>query len=499
MVSHRTLSLAGRLHTLARRLRWQHVLRAACWGVLLGTALAIVILVAGYALAVRVQLLATLVFASVLVAWIVGGLSREPDLRALARTVDERAGLKDRTLSALAFARKQRRTACEELELADAVAALEKLVASEVLPLRLPRIAPLSAVAVLVLAITLSISLRERPVAAQPPAALPEVLQAAEQVRSELATLRREARELKEPELEDLVEELEKLVQRMERPGVDVREALATLSELQHNLARQRAKYMQALAEPVLTELADVFADSGTFQATAAALKKKDYAKAARELQKQRNAPPPQEASRLAKRLSKVAKAAARQGASDLEGAITELTDALQSTAKDRDAKFAKACRGLGRCLGRRAKLGRLCSKLSAACRAVGLCKGQCAGRRSGGPKRPAAKSERPSSSWGRGVAGNLNGEPTRLDAAKKLELLTGMQGEGPSERELSSTPEGQQQASRAYREQFEQYLRMSQEVLESEPIPLGQRELIRRYFELIRPRAPEASEPARP
>ena len=116
-----------------------------------------------------------------------------------------------------------------------------------------------------------------------------------------------------------------------------------------------------------------------------------------------------------------------------------------------------------------------------------------CSGK-SGGKKGPGSPSDRPSSNWGLGVAGNLNGEPTRLDAAKRLEQLTGMQGDGPSERQLSSTPEGRQQATRDYREVYQQYLRMSQAVLESEPIPLGQRELIRRYFELIRPPGPDSS-----
>ena len=44
------------------------------------------------------------------------------------------------------------------------------------------------------------------------------------------------------------------------------------------------------------------------------------------------------------------------------------------------------------------------------------------------------------------------------------------------------------QHASRGYREAYQKYRKMSEAVLEGEAIPLGQRQMIRKYFELIRP-----------
>jgi hypothetical protein len=97
-------------------------------------------------------------------------------------------------------------------------------------------------------------------------------------------------------------------------------------------------------------------------------------------------------------------------------------------------------------------------------------------------------KSNRPSQQFGKSTSGNINGEKTRLESPRNMQEITGTPGEGPSEFETSSSPEGREQARRKYRESFEKYQKLSEAVLDSEPIPLGHRQTIRRYFELIRP-----------
>jgi hypothetical protein len=57
---------------------------------------------------------------------------------------------------------------------------------------------------------------------------------------------------------------------------------------------------------------------------------------------------------------------------------------------------------------------------------------------------------------------------------------------------ETVRSTEGREQAGRTYRDVYEKYQKESQAVLDSEPIPLGHRETIRRYFELIRPQKAE-------
>jgi hypothetical protein len=102
-------------------------------------------------------------------------------------------------------------------------------------------------------------------------------------------------------------------------------------------------------------------------------------------------------------------------------------------------------------------------------------------------------KSDKPTSNWGMGISGNTDGDRTKLDSARQREQVQGEMGEGASETETTHMPEGRQTAARAYREQYQKYRRMTEAALDSEPIPLGQRQTIRRYFELIRPQGDEA------
>ncbi len=85
-------------------------------------------------------------------------------------------------------------------------------------------------------------------------------------------------------------------------------------------------------------------------------------------------------------------------------------------------------------------------------------------------------------------TSGNVLGDKTKLQANRKVEEITGNPGEGPSEMETTHSPEGKQQAARAYKDNYQKYKKMSEDVLDSEPIPLGHRQTIRKYFELIRP-----------
>ena len=91
------------------------------------------------------------------------------------------------------------------------------------------------------------------------------------------------------------------------------------------------------------------------------------------------------------------------------------------------------------------------------------------------------------------GISGNTDGDSTKLDSARKREQVQGQMGEGASETETTHMPEGRQTAARTYREQYQKYRRMTEAALNSEPIPLGHRQTIRRYFELIRPQGDEA------
>ena len=101
--------------------------------------------------------------------------------------------------------------------------------------------------------------------------------------------------------------------------------------------------------------------------------------------------------------------------------------------------------------------------------------------------KRPY-KSTSPSSTFGAETSGNVQGEKTNLLGQRNNVDITGTPGEGPSDVETTASPEARQQARRGYKDVYKKYRKMSDAVLDSEAIPLGHRQTIRRYFELIRP-----------
>src|SRR5438552_18213403 len=99
-----------------------------------------------------------------------------------------------------------------------------------------------------------------------------------------------------------------------------------------------------------------------------------------------------------------------------------------------------------------------------------------------------------PSRKWGRATSGNIDGENTKLASRRNDQQLTGTPGaEGDSEVETTATPEARQQASREYQEKYQKFKKESEAVLEAEPIPLGHRQTVKKYFELIRPSSNDA------
>ena len=64
--------------------------------------------------------------------------------------------------------------------------------------------------------------------------------------------------------------------------------------------------------------------------------------------------------------------------------------------------------------------------------------------------------------------------------------------GTGDSDIETEQGTEEEQEAVRQYRRNADKYEALNESVLESESIPPGHRQTIRRYFEMIRPNAGE-------
>ncbi len=401
-----------------------------------------------------------------------------------AVAVDRHYQLKDRSATALEFLRKSGTGELHRLQIADAVQHLASVEPRQVVPLHWPRVLPYAVAALAFAAVLLAWPFRVAELQAGPAEPLPQIVAEAERIQEALQDLEEVARQEENKELEKLVEQLRQKADEMKQPGVDEREALAKLSEMMAAIQAQQAQYNVAIVDGQLQSLGAAMSAATALEGAGKALQESKLEKAAQELEKLED---PQldrkEAKTVEEKLKQVAKEMGDVGLGQLSAAVSDFGESL----KGGKSKISKAIKVLAKEVNNQARRRRINDLLTAEldrlkegkcnCQANSLVKG----------KRPY-KSTSPSSTFGAETSGNVEGEKTKLLGQRNQVDITGTPGEGPSDVETTASPEARQQARRGYRETYQKYRKMSEAVLDSEPIPLGHRQTIRRYFELIRP-----------
>ncbi len=486
----------GSLRPVRRRQLGMLLVRAAAWGLLVGS-------VGGVYLGVM-RLVGRPVPPALTLAFLVGGpvlgaiigALRGRSFGAAASAVDAYYGLKDRASTALEFLDKAEPTALHTLQVADAEAHLGRVQAREVAPFRLPRTLAYAG-SLLVLALTLLLW----PVApahranAGPAAPLANIIAEAEKIAEDFKAIEELAKSERSPELEKLVKELMDKTEEMKQPGVDLKEALAKLSEMQAAIAAEQAKYNVGLVDGQLQSLGAAMQAAQATDAAGQALQDGKFDQAAKEFEKL-DTPPvdKKETKSLDEKLKEAAKQMGDVGLGQMGGATSEMADGVTSGDK---SKFRKATKTLANLTKGHAGRRRIKQLLDMELDALDESKaGECNSEFAIRGKKPQ-KSTSPSNNWGATTSGNVLGDKTKLQANRKVEEITGQPGDGPSEMETTHSPEGKQKAARAYKESYDKYKKMSEDVLDSEPIPLGHRQAIRRYFESIRPSGEAATNTA--
>lgn len=493
------------LTPVRRRQRWQVALHGAVRG-LLGAAVAGILVglwkfAAGQAVTWQ---LATGILATGPVVGAIAGLLLRRSWQQAALAVDGHYGLKDRTVTALEFLDKEGGSAFHELQLAEATSHLETVDAKDVVPFRTPN---QSKWAVLTAALAIGSLLwpltpnQVEATTEQPPG----IAEAAEIIEQQIEELEQFAEERETEEIKQLVEELQAELDELREPETDVKDALATISEMQAKLAEQQQQYNTALVDSQMNSLSEALESVESFRAAAAEMKAGQYDQAADELeklQKQEDHDLQRSESRAAgEKLDEVAALMKKSGQSELSESVSELSQGCKSQDS---GKICEGCKGLSKGLKKHGLRKSLVSLLQNKLDRLSECKSMCKGgacRKCGSSackggnckKNSLAEGESPDSknasqSWGKGSHGKIDGDKTQLAGARQLQEITGQAGDGPSEYEVSNSPEGKEQSRRQYKQAYDKYQKMSEAVLESEPIPLGQRQVIRRYFELIRP-----------
>ena len=463
------------------------MIRGMSKGLLFGAAAALVIAIA------RMTMLPTMHWGWPLGIVLVGGAAgllagmlRRSDERSAARLVDQHYGLKDRSITSLQFDRERvsKPDPVRALQLADADQQLRRVDPVECVPITMPShgrwIAGLMAATAMLLIVG---SWNAPRVEARSilPLAKTQSVDLRETMLDELEEL---AQQQQDPELEALVEELSKQLDAMESESLDEADLLATLSEMEQSLAEARESLQLEMTDTMMKALAAAMKPSDAMNQAAKALEAEQYDEASEKLSaidpaaigdKERRAV----ADNLKKMLSKLKPA--QQG--QLSDSIGELAEGLDSKnlseCKKCLSKLASACKKQGQCK----KIGNcMACQLNRLAQCKGACRGQC-------ESNSVAKSDSPSQKAGRGASGNpLGDQATKIDSVRNEQQLTGQQSEGESETEILQAPEGEQNAIRQYTAKYNKFKREAEAVLNSEPLPMGHRETVRKYFEAIRP-----------
>jgi hypothetical protein len=409
-----------------------------------------------------------------------------------ARLIDVNCKLKDRATTALQFSGLANRTDIQELQLADARSHLSQVDPRIARPIVAPKSTIWAAMACagLIACCMLPRTQSLATVASEPLLVVSEQASVLEETMvAELETL---SNEEKSPELEELVQELKEMLEELKAPDVDQRDALSKLSEMQFAITEAVKQLDVAQIDAQLQQLAEAMKASDSMKAAAQSMEDGKYERAATELEKMDTSTMTRkDRDAVVANMKKLSQNLGKGKKGELSDAIKEMTEGLEeseeSKCKDGQCKAAGVCKKqstkkkIGECLS--CQLNRLSE-----CK--GCCQGQC-----DKPGSRVAKTQSPSSNWNKGVSNSPTGdEMTSLESQRKQENITGMAGDGPSEREVTSTPEAEQDASRAYADKYVEFRKKMEEVIDSEPLPLGHRETVRRYFESIRPTNEQSS-----
>jgi hypothetical protein len=409
-------------------------------------------------------------------------------LREAAVSIDRRCGLKDRVATALGFITQSHHdTPIRKLQIADAAKHIARIDPAQVVPIRAPK--PwywglgLTAAAVVVGLLTAP---QQQAVAT----VIVNDVVAAQALRmaDELEELKQFNEQITDPEVEELLQELAKKIEELKQPGVDPKEALAKLSEMETALQEKQAHLADQNIESSLKEVGEALALAEPLATAGQALSQGNMEEAAEELAKLEMPELDRKTERaVTEKLNQQAK---QNPASGSQRKLREATGQVSQGLSQGDrSKFKDGMQGLAgeaRKQGQRKKLSDLLRKQ---CQCLSECKGECEGE----CKNNAEGNKKGGKNWGLGRSGNEPGDKTpKLKTGEQMKLTGQESPTGESDAETLSSLEQEQSAVRQYREQMKKYEQLAESALDAEPIPLGHRQTIRRYFELIRPQNAE-------
>ena len=434
------------------------------------------------------------VVAAVLSPVIVAGcvaIVRSTTMQLAARTIDNQCGLKDRTQTALQFlASKADDSALRRLQIEDAGNHLLCVNPVAVAPIRAPKTWGWGILMAVIACLLSFFSGQPKRIHA---ATEINMVIAAQADRAEigLQELKQFQQEQHDPELDKILKEVARQLTDLKTPGLDPKEALARLSQMEAALQKIQQQVAEASVEAELQEAGEALTLADAMAVAGQAMANGEMEKAAEELSNL-------ELPELDRKTEKAIGEALEQiQNSKSEGSKKQnLKESLKKVAEgmssgDRN-KFQDGMKGLAGECRKQGQKNKLSDLLKKQCQCLSECKSECESE--GRAQAQAQSNQKNGLKAGTGST-NLNGDKTtRQKTGREINLKGEDSGSGDSdiETEQGTEEEQEQEAVRQYRQNVDKYEALNESVLESESIPPGHRQTIRRYFEMIRPIAGE-------
>lgn len=411
--------------------------------------------------------------------------------RNAAAAIDKACNLKDRTETALQFSQTaddSASAALRRLQLADAEEHAASIQPTQVVPIEYPKLWPV-AIAMTIAAVLLT-AFSGPPTDLAAAEVTNEVVdQQADRLEDGLEELKTLQEQQPDPELDQLVKDLQQMIEQLKEPGVDPKEALAKLSEMEASLQQMQQQLTDPQAAAELQQIGEALSLSEAMATAGSALAKGDMEKAAEELEKLEMPDLDRKTEKAV--TEKLDQLKQNNADGSQKKTIQEAASQIsQGLSQGNRGKFSDGMKGLAGAAKKQARKKKLSDLLKKQCKCLGECKSECEGEcRS----QAGMNAKKGGSKAGSAASGNEAGDKTaKLKTKPQMNLKGQESASGDVDIETEASSEQQQQAARAYRQKAEEYEALSESVLESESIPLGHRQTIRKYFELIRPSGSE-------
>ncbi len=431
------------------------------------------------------------------IAGLIWGILRAPSVLETARRVDRIAQLKDRLQSAMQFLHLKSRSGAQQLAIEDAEQKLGGLRAEDVAPITVPRTWP-SALISAVLAMALMILAVAPASSGATPAANPAVQAQADELQKSLDELKEVQSQSVDPEFDQMLQEMNRQVSLLRDEPLNPREAMATLSEMDAMLRDMQKQLKAASTEASLKEVGEALELAEATSQAGEAMKQGDLKKAADELRK---ADLPQLDRKTQTAMSEKLDKSQKTAKKSVSEAVRKMAEGMKS--KD-EKSFSEGKSELADEASREAMRQDLRKQLQKQSQKLAESKGALesamqvpsSNSKDGNTPAPGNAGKKA----GKGTQGNQKGPATESTKGSKELKLKGQDSlAGESDKENEQTTGDESEAMREYRQNPQKYEALSESAIESESIPLGHRQTIRRYFELLRPSASKQEEAAQP